>query len=171
MDKYAFKNISIRGRVAYGISCLNTYLNTIYPDKDFSSLMDMACKITEDGNYIDVSTLAFMEIIPQYLYEFDNYKDAEFEYISEDQYNSFVSLIPKDDSNLNSIMLAIHETAYAYCYVSVEKNAPDTYPHLESLISIMNKLSLPLPDISLFKKYSFEESGGWGNHIKRSEYL
>ena len=171
MNKYDFKNISIRGRVAFGISCLNTYFKTKYPGTDFSAVLNLACKITEDSDYIDKSTEAFMEIIPEYLYEFDNYEDAEFEYISKESYNSFVSIIPKDDSDLNLLMHSIRDIAWEYCYVALDANAPETYRYLNSIIDTMNKLSLPLPDINIFKKYEFSEFDGWGRHINRSEYL
>lgn len=171
MNKYDFKNISIRGRVAFAISCLNTYLKTKYPNIDFSSVLDLACKITEDSDYIDSCTEAFTEIIPEYLYEFDNYEDAEFEYLSKEAYESFISIIPKDDADLNLLMHSIRDIAWEYCYVALETNAPQTYRYLDSIIDTMNKLSLSLPDIKIFKKYEFSENDGWGRHINRSEYL
>ena len=171
MNKYDFKNISIRGRVAFGVSCLNTYLKTKYPDIDFSPVLNLACKITEDSDYIDNSTEAFMEIIPEYLYEFDNYEEAEFEYLSKEAYNLFISIIPKDDPDLNILMHSIRDIAWEYCYVALEPGAQNTYRYLNSIIETMNKCAFPLPDINAFKKYDFSESDGWGRHINRAEYL
>ncbi len=171
MNKKDFEDISIRGRVAFGIVCLNTYVKTKYPDTDFSSVLDLACKITEDSDYIDNSVEVFMEIIPEYLYEFDNYEDSEFDYLSEETYNMFVSVIPKNDPDLNSLMHSIYDIAGEYCYSAIEPSAPATYPFLDSIIDIMKKHSLPLPDLNIFKKFTFSESDGWGRHINRSEYL
>lgn len=171
MNKYDFKDISIRGRVAFGISCLVIYLKNKYSNIDFSALINKACKITEDSDYIDESTMAFTEIIPEYLYEFDNFEDAEFDYLSEEEYKLFTSLIPKNDSYLDILMHAIHDIAWEYCYVALEQNAPATYPYLEKIINIMNSLSLPMPNIKSFEKYSFKDSDGWGKFINRSEYI
>lgn len=171
MNKYDFKNISIRGRVAFGICCLNTYLKHSYPDNDYSTLIDLVCKITEDSEYIDVSTMAFMEIIPEYLYEFDNYDDAGFEYISEEQYNELTAIIPKEDVSLNSLMYAIYKIAWEYSYVAIDLSATKTYPYLSTIIEEMNKHNLPLPNIKDFQQYDFNVFDGWGRHINRTEYL
>lgn len=126
MNINLFKPISIRGRIAYGISCLHTYVTQVYPSEDFSSVLDLACQITEEADYIDISSQKYMEIIPEYLYEFDNFEEAEFEYLSEEAYKHFVTLIPADDNDLNIIMHAIWQIAWEYCYNSIDKFAKDT---------------------------------------------
>lgn len=171
MNKKDFNNISLRGRAAYGISCLTTYLKSKYPDKDFSLVLDIACKITEDSNYIDESVMAYTEIIPEYLYEFDNYADAEFEYLSENQYNELINVLPNDDKDLNTIMLAIRNIIWEYCYVDIEKNAPAASKHLMNILEIFKRISLTLPKLDNFNQYSFDYNNGWGKYIMREEYL
>ncbi len=171
MTQKEFREISIRGRIAYCIKCLNNYLNNTYPDSDFSSVTDIACRITEDGDYIDESAMAFMEIIPEYLYEFDNYEDAEFEYISKDQYESLTSLIPKEDNDLNIIMHSIYDIAMEYCYTSVEDHAKNNLKYIINTVEILRKNKISIPAVEDFVKYDFSINDGWGDFISRNEYM
>lgn len=166
-----FNSISLRGRVAYGITCLSKYLAFKYPSTDFSLLLDMACCITEDSNYIDESVMAFTEAIPEYLYEFDNFIDAEFEYLSEDKYNSLIKLVPSGDEDLNIIMHSIRNIVWEYCYVEMEAGAPASNKHIMKIIAILQNHSLEIPCLEKYTKYTFDENDGWGRFIKREEYL
>lgn len=171
MTQKEFKDISIRGRVAYCINCLNNYLKAIYPDSDYSSVIDLACKITENNNYIDESTMAFTEIIPEYLYEFDNYEDAEFEYISKEQYDSFIRIIPKDDDDLNTIMHSIRDIAWEYCYTSIDDGAKKNLKFIINTVEVLKSKKISIPDIDEYKRFIFSINDGWGDYISRDEYL
>lgn len=171
MQNKTIKTISIRGRIAYTIKCLQTFVDAKYSDIDFKSVINMACSITDNSDYIDESAMAYMEIIPEYLYEFDSYPDAEFEYISEEQFNHFRNIIPSDDVDLNTIMKSIYNIAMEYSYESMEPGAPRTLSYIQSVKKILDKNKLPLPDIAFFSKFSFSENDGWGSFINKSEYL
>lgn len=171
MSKNNYKNISIRGRIAFTIKCLQIYVNKKYTGIDFSPVLNMASKIVDDSNFIDESAMAYMEIIPEYLYEFDNYEDAEFEYISNKDFNHFKAIIPSNDSNLNQIMKSIYELTMEYCYEAMEPNAPRTIRYIRIIEDIFKQNNLPLPDISNFEKYTFESNNGWGDFIPKEDYL
>lgn len=59
----------------------------------------------------------FIEIIPGFLFEFDNYEDSDFEYLSESEYKHFTSLLRDTDDDFNRILLALHETVEVYEYI------------------------------------------------------
>ena len=88
MDKRINK-ISIRGRVAYLILCFEQYVTVQYPDRDWKSVDDMMWKICDDSDFIDNSAYRYMEIIPEYLYEFDTYEELDFDYLSEADYEMY----------------------------------------------------------------------------------
>lgn len=171
MKTDCFREISIRGRVAYCIKCFALYCARAFPTTDFSIVIDYAARIIDDSDYIDVSALRYMEIIPEYLYEFERYEDAEFDYLTKEDYWKFRALLPYDDTDLNTLMRRIYDIAYAYCYVGVEPGAPDTLPYILDVLTVMQKHNIMPPDVDCFSKYSFKESHGWGHTIDRSEYL
>lgn len=171
MIKKDFSGMSLRGLTAYGISCLNIYVKNKYPTKDFTKVLDKACQITEDGAPPDESAGAYMEIIPEYLYEFDNYEDAEFEYMSKEEFEEFVSIVPNDDDDLNSIMHDIFSIIWNYCYVAVEPDVPESVINVLNIVNVMKKNSYNVPSIDYFTKYLFDVKGGWGDFIDRKEYL
>lgn len=171
MNKEIFKSISIRGRVAYCVKCLSLYCKEVYPNTDFSSVIDYAARIVDGSDYIDIGALRFMEIIPEYLYEFDNYEDAEFEYISKDEFNQFRQIVPENDSELNSLMHRVYDIAYEYCYEAMEPSAPKTIPYISEVNRILKSHKIALPSIEPFAKSSFSESDGWGHSIDRTNYL
>ena len=104
MNAKNFDNISIRGRVAYIILCFERYVIAKYPDADWTRVDDMMWKICDESDYIDNSAYKYMEIIPEYLYEFSDYDSADFEYLSKEDYEYYISVIPMDDEKLNTIM-------------------------------------------------------------------
>lgn len=171
MNKTNFKAISIRGRVAYCVKCLSLYCKKMYPNIDFSSVIDYAARIIDGSEYIDIGAMRFMEIIPEYLYEFDNYEDAEFDYITKDDFNQFRQIISKDDTDLNTLMHRIYDIAYEYCYEAMEPSAPKTIPYISEVNAVLKSHKIVLPSIEPFMKYSFTESDGWGNFIDRENYL
>ena len=171
MTQKDFKDISIRGRVAFCITCLKTYVEATYPDSDYSAVLDLACRITEKGTFIDEATLAYTEIVPEYLYEFDHYADAEFEYLTKEQYNEFTHIIPKDDARLNRIMHAIRDIAWEYCYNAIEEGAKRNLRFISDTVDVMRSSNLPVPDIKEYERFSFSTNDGWGDFISRDDYL
>ena len=163
MNSKSFDNISIRGRVAYVIMCFEKYVTLKYPKTDWTRVDDMMWKICDDSDYIDISTYKYMEIIPEYLYEFDDYIKADFDYLSEEDFIYYRSVIPKDDNDLNVLMHAIYDIAIEYAYVALDKNAPETRKYIDDVLHIMTDNQITKPDIQLVSKYTFDKAGGWGN--------
>jgi hypothetical protein len=166
-----FNNISIRGRVAYCIKSLKNYMDIKHPQIDFASVYKLALPMVDGTAAIDEAAMAYMEIIPEYLYEFDNYEDAEFEFLTPEQYAMFTGLIPRDDDNLDVLMHRIYDVAMEYCYVAMEFPAKDTYQYMEDVIRILKKEGIEIPDINNYLKYTFSVYDGWGDFIDMTEIL
>ena len=64
------KTVSMNGRMAYSIMCVEKYLISIYPERDWNALARKMWDVT-NMPWDDWSE-RFIEIIPQYLFEFDN---------------------------------------------------------------------------------------------------
>ena len=76
--------------MAYAILCVEQYLLTKYPDRDWSHLSEEMWPVT--NTYWDEWAERFMEIIPQYLFEHVSYQESDFEFLEETDYNVFSDL-------------------------------------------------------------------------------
>lgn len=155
------KNLSIRGRIVYLIMCFEKYVLAQYPERNWRDVSELMWKICDNSDYIDNNAYRYMEIIPEYLYEFDNYKDAEFDYLSEEDYKKFISIIPADDADLEILMHNIYNVAMEYAYTGIPDNAPDTIPYIQKVESVMNNLNIELPDLSLIDNLT-DPKHWWG---------
>ncbi len=163
------KELSIRGRVAYLIMCFEKYVVTKYPNRDWNPVDDMMWKICDDSDYIDNSAYRYMEIIPEYLYEFDTYKESDFEYLSNNDYEMFKSIIPINDAGLDTIMHSIYDVAMEYAYTAIPDGAPNTVPYIESVLNLLHEENIEPPSISCVEKYTDKEH--WWGHAFDGRYL
>ena len=165
MDKKDFNNISIRGRVAFGIICFEKYVTAKYPNAEFAPVCELMWSIVSDKDYIDVSAERYMEIIPEYLYEFDAYEDAGFEFMSAVEFNAMRKLIPPDDDTLNLIMRRIYDIAMEHAYAAIMPPAKESIDMLFEIIQSLETQGIEVPDIEMVTSFTFTESGGWGAFI------
>lgn len=156
--------LSIRGRVTYAIMCFERYVTFKYPDKDMSAVAEMMWKIIDDSDYIDNSAYRYMEIIPEYLFEANDYHSSEFDYMTEKEYNIFISLLPTPDKdkNLNTIMHLIYNIAMEYAYTAVELDEPETKEYLQKINKILKSGNIALPEAGDIPKYEWDNTHGWG---------
>lgn len=162
-------SLSIRGRVTYLIMCFEKFVDSKYPDRNWKTVSDLMWKICDNSDYIDNSAYRYMEIVPEYLFEFDNFEDAEFDYLSEDEYRKFISIIPNDDPDIEIIMHSIYNVAMEYAYTGIPEFAPDTLPYIEATEKVMKKYELQLPDLSHLTQYTDKEH--WWGHPFDGRYL
>ena len=71
-----------------------------------SRVAELMWKIIDDSDYIDNSAYRYMEIIPEYLFEAEDFVSSQFDYLTEQDYNYFTELlpVPENDIDLNIIM-------------------------------------------------------------------
>lgn len=153
MDRIIY-TLSIRGRIAYVIMCFEKYVLAKYPRRNWAPVCDMMWRICDSSDYIDNSAYRYMEIIPEYLYEFDNFQDAEFDYLTPEEYKIFTTIIPSDDPDVETIMHSIYSIAMEYAYTSIPPTAPDTIPYILKAEDCLKKSGLPLPDVSVLTQYT-----------------
>lgn len=165
MLKKDFNDISIRGRVAFGIMCFERYVKDKYHDADFSPVCHLMWGIVSDKDFIDASAERYMEIIPEYLYEFDDYDEAEFDYLSTEEFNAMRKLIPNDDQSLEIIMHRIYDTAMEHAYSAIKAPAKASIDYVFEIAETLGMEGVTPPDIESVKRFSFAESGGWGAPI------
>ena len=90
MNKDLLLKVSMNGRMAYAIMCVEKYLLVKYPDKDWEKLAQLMWEAT--NTYWDAWDNKYIEIVPEYLFEFSNYDDSEFEELSKSDYDFYADL-------------------------------------------------------------------------------
>ena len=151
--------------VACCIMCLESYVLEAYADRDPTPVLHLAWGIVGPEGYIDQNADRYMEAIPEYLFEFDDYETAGFEYLTESEFNELRGLLDPDDEVLGLLMHSIYDVAMCYAYTAVEVPPRDAVDLVFDSIGCLREHGIPLPDFELVGGFSFDEFYGWGVHI------
>lgn len=146
--------------------CFERYILLKYPHKDMTLVLKFMWNIVNDSDFIDNSAYKYMEIIPDYLYEAPDFDSLEFDHVTREEYNKFLDLIPRPetDPDLNIIMHHIYDVAMLYAYTVVELNSQKIRNDIAEVDGILVKNKIELPDVKLIPSDS-KEWDGWGNFI------
>ncbi|MBR1472483.1 MAG: hypothetical protein IJ600_12700 [Lachnospiraceae bacterium] len=156
-----FNNISMNGRMAYAILCVEKYLKEKYPDDNWDDLSKLMWTVT--SIYWDEWDNKFIEIIPEYLFEFNSYAESDFEEISEDEYNSFVALLRDKSDTINQLLMKLHKIQEVYSYSSIPDNGKEASQLVLDIYHILEQGDIALPDLDIVSFSNFSERDGWGN--------
>ena len=165
VDQRDFTCVSIRAMVAYCIMCLESYVLETYADRDLAPVLRLAWDIVGPEGHIDESADRFMEAIPEYLFEFDNYEAAEFEHLTREEFDELRGLLDPDDQILDLLMHRIYDVAMCYAYVAVANPPREAVNLTFDAVGALRERGIALPDFELVRGFSFDEYGGWGAHI------
>lgn len=163
MDINNFKNISLNGRVAYGICCFENTLMFLKCDvSNWKTVLGYLWEFTSTQN-LEVWNDQVAEIIPENLLEFKNYKEHDFEYLDESQFEYLYGLYQNIDERIGYLIRQIFYLGSSHSYSVIVDYGQRSLDELDRLVTFMVNNSFPLPDIGPFEKYSIDENKGWGN--------
>lgn len=163
MNIDTFKKISLNGRVAYAIRCLeNTILTLNYDVNKWKIVLEYLWEFTSI-QYLDDWSGMIAEIIPDNLLEFKTYEEHDFEYLDEKNFEYLYSLYKNIDEKIDFIMTSIYNIGTSHAYSVIVEYGQKSLDELEKLIIYMIQNNIQLPDIKLFETFSIEENEGWGN--------
>lgn len=146
------------------LSCaLSDMLIANYPEKDWKPLFKWMWQITSE--YFDEWYYRFTKILPEYLYEFDNYKDADFDYLSEEDYNYYINFLKNIDSNMIDLLKIPADISMVYCYTVIPDVGKESITLVNRAIQILNNAHIELPPIDAVKFSAFSEKNGWGKNF------
>ncbi len=154
-----FNDISIRGRLAFGMTCLEKLVGSL--NVEHSQLRTIVFpKIWE---FTSTNDLGEWE---QNIREVDPVCVLDSK--TESDLKTLYNKLPKD---IVSTIENVIEIGTANIYGRTGDNSPLTLEPLSAVINTIIKLNVPLPDINSFKKSSFSEFHGWGDNQTRDYYL
>lgn len=157
-----FKNISLIGRIAYGIMCAEEYFIAKYPQKDWSIVFKKYWEVTK-LDFWDNWTDEVMEYIPEYLFEFKDYKSSNFEYLTEEKYHKLVKLYQNVDNDVNIILKMVYHLANSHAYTSISGYGKESLYNLNDIILFLQQNAIELPNFKKVENFYFSYRNGWGN--------
>lgn len=163
MDEKEFKNISVKGRVAYGIRCLEQTL--IYYNCSLENWKWIIEKIWGYTSvvYLDDWFYEIAEFMPDSILDDKDCYPEDCEYLSEEQFYRLVRTYSEDSNPvINRIIRLIFEMGTSDLYSKLEGCAQNSLDCLNKIMCIMVQENIELPSSTPFSNYSYKENNGWG---------
>lgn len=163
MVKEGFIDISIRGRVAFSIQCLeNALIHFEIEIGEWRLLLKHLWEYT-DAEFVDEWMYLISEMLPEHLLEFDTYEAHDFEYIKESEFEYLYNLYSGNNFNdtLGSIISIIYKIGTCDVYERFENISKESLDYIEKLIVCMSSNCIDIPDSKKFNDFLYSE-GGYG---------
>lgn len=164
MNKKDFNNISMNGRLAYQLMCVERYLLTKYPKNDFTKLMQLLWQVT-NGMYWDSFSDYVMDLEPSNLFEFDSYEEQEWLRLSKEEYDELIPCMNGLDNIVDDLFETLKEQTFVYAYTVVPKNTKESIDIIFDTIDFLKQEEIDLPDIKLVEFSTIDQRNGWGDHF------
>lgn len=167
MDAKEFGNISIRGRVAYAIFCLEKAIDHFGFDKqNWLFVLDLMWSTTNaklGSWHYPLAECTGRSIIN----DEGNLDDLEF--LTKEKFWELNKLYKGSNKTILRMIDLIFEISTRDLYASIANNSPDTLNYLQEILDLMDRNNIAVPEITLFQKFSINENAGWGREFTREE--
>ena len=164
-----FDKVSMNGRMAYVIMCVEAYLISVYPERNWALLANAMWKATNNnwGDWTDM----YSGFLPEVLFQYDTYdQDDLSSSYTEQEYTVLKALYSgitegkEDDPSdeLNYMLTKPFEMAMVYEGTGIGDGS-ESIDIINNTESVLNDRHIPLPD---YQKVLFSKSvelNGWGN--------
>ena len=155
-----FKNVSVRGRYAYAIFCLEAYFKQKkYDTIPTNLILNTLWTAVEKEGYLDDFNI-ILETIPESIIEDKILDFPDFETPKKDCLLLYDFYKGKEEE-LNDVIESIIEIYRISLHTVVLDDY--TLETLSSVFHFMDKHKVPLPCYDKILTYSIEEKGGWGH--------
>ena len=163
-----FNAISMNGRMAYVIMCVEKYLTSAYPNRDWTLLAEKLWAATST-NWSDWPEM-YSNYIPDVLFQYDSYDKELSSGMTLSEYTEIENLYHgitegrEDDSedSVNFILNKPFEMASVY-EGTIIGDGSESLGIISETESILLKHNISLPDYHSVAFSKFTERNGWGN--------
>jgi len=164
-----FEKISMFGCLAYCICCFENYILSLNYDKSEWKIVFDKLWSMDSMEHFDDWVYQAIELKPECILEYSYYNSpSEWEYIDEATFHNLYSLyrrctkLNEINDFFNVILSGIE------LYTSSSLTAHSFREHMDEVfIPSITTLSIELPDIYLFYKFSDNKLNGWGVPVSR----
>lgn len=165
-----FENISIWGRIAYGICCLENYIVSLNYPKDGWRIVFNKLWTFDKTEYYDEWFYEITEYLPECILEFENYDStSKWGYMDEITFYKLYELYSKtrEINAINDIMKLIHEICSTELYTTAIPPANSSLSLIKDLLIKVQGLNILIPDVKLFLEFSINQNNCWGIPMSR----
>lgn len=164
-----FNTVSMNGRMAYVIMCVEAFLKVRYPERDWSLVSEVMWEATST-NWGDWPE-KYSSILPDVLLQYDRYDSEELgESLSKAEYITLRALYAgitngiEDDptDEVNYMLNKPYEMAMVY-EGTVIGNGEESLAIISNAEHVLKKYNIPVPNYEKVKFSSSQELNGWGN--------
>ena len=163
-----FTEISMNGRMAYVIMCVEAYLTNVYPDRDWLLLSTAMWQAT-NTNWADWTDM-YSGFIPEVFFQYSEYdKDLESSFSEQDYiklkelFNGITEGREDDPSDeLNYVLNKPFEMAMVYEGTGIG-NGEESVKIIADIEDLLIKRNIELPDYHKVEFSKADELNGWGN--------
>jgi len=166
MNKLA--DVSMNGRMAYTLMCVEAYLVSKYPDRDWTIVSREMWKATNE--YWDIFYDAFCELLPEIFLTYDSYNEDLAKSISEEEFKIIKQLYAgittgsEDESNDEFAQMIRKPFDFCMAYEGTGiGDGSEGYAIIKEAEKILTENGISLPDYHKVLFSSFSEKNGWGN--------
>jgi hypothetical protein len=166
-----FQDISIRGRLAYGMCCLEKMVDHFNSNNSLLTLLVFP-KIWEftSSSALDEWERYMNEIDPVCILD-PQATFRNFPSLNKKTFDELALLYKTLPKVITETVSDVIQIGTANIYGGTNNNSPSTSKPLNRVIKSMQTQKILLPNIATFKKAVFNEFHGWGNENQRSYYL
>ena len=151
------RSISVVGRIAFIIMCIEKYLVAKYPQKDWSPLTEEMWRFSD--SYWDEWLYSFIDLLPEYINEYNNFEEYNGKY----SYDTFANLYADIKNDVNELLNLLTEFMELYMYTCVcEFNESEFPKFIKKVLSYLIKNNIPIPDVEKVSFSEFRQNHGFG---------
>ncbi|MDE5556833.1 MAG: hypothetical protein K2J32_03945 [Ruminococcus sp.] len=155
------RSISVSGRIAFIIMCIEKYIVAQYPEKDWTPLAEEMWKFND--SYWDEWLDSFVDLFPEYINEYNEFEDYAGKY-SRDTFRNLYKDLKNND--LNEMLDLLNCFLGIYLYTSVCDYTESMFPEIiEEIVSYLTKNNIPVPDVEKVSFSDFRQNYGYGENF------
>ncbi len=164
-----FKDVSLLGRISFGIMCAEKYAIKIAPNKKWAPFFERLWSVTTDETYWDVWADQVIELLPECLFDSDEYSPTDFEYLTESEFWEIRKLYSGMPTDWNTLLKRIHDIEDIYAYTTIPGKGVLSLNYLQEIVDILKNNEIDLPDWQKISFSRFSECNGRGNSFDYKE--
>ena len=168
LDK--LKPVSIRGRMAFGLNCLEYALMKL---NCYSKGWELVlCQLWKFTNADDLKAWAeeTTEYLPDNILAFDRYHENEFKFIGQREFHCLRNMYDAADENLLEIVVNLYMIGFSNSKGRPVRNYDMNSIHILTQISkFLEKNFVTFPIVTDYLWYSFDENAGIGKKFNGTD--
>ncbi|WP_299184683.1 hypothetical protein [uncultured Aquimarina sp.] len=166
-----FKKISIRGRLAFGVKCLEQYIKEKnLENKHLDKLISVLWDFTTSENLAEwdnkISDLHPNNIVDKHP---DN-KASDYKSLTESEFIDLKKYYSEISDDLFLLIDLIIDIGTTDLYGATGSYSKDTLQSTMRVYQFAQEKMNEIPNIHKFKISKFSEKSGWGNKIEKSAF-